>query len=318
MISPTHRRQAVARVKRQRPQVSERRACSVIGQARSTQRYTLKRPEKDKPVAKRMVELARQRPRFGYRRIARLLRREDGFREINVKRVQRLWKQQGLKVPQKKVKKRRLGSSEGGCIRHRPEHQDHVWCYDFVSDQTADGRTLKFLLIEDEYTRECLALEVDRRLRSGDVIETLRYLFEVRGAPRHIRSDNGSEFIARAVRSFLAASGVGTLYIEPGAPWENGYAESFASRFRDELLDRELFTSVKEAQVVCEDHRLDYNHHRPHSSLEYQTPAEFAAKCVTGWSGGASLAGPPVGAAPLPPAQPAGASSPLALTQPGT
>ena len=161
-------------------------------------------------------------------------------------------------------------------------------------------------------------MEVDRRLRSHDVIEVLRYLFEVRGTPKYIRSDNGPEFIAQAVRRFLAESNVQTLFIEPGAPWENGHAESFGSRFRDELLNRELFTSVREAKIVCEDHRLDYNHHRPHSSLGGMTPAEFAASCVAGWSDDASLAGPPVGATPLPPAQPATISTPRTLIQPGT
>ena len=310
MISPAHRRQAVDRVQREQPQVSERRACSVIGQPRSTQRHRPKQPEKDKPVVKRMLELVRERPRFGYRRIAKLLRRENAFRGINVKRVYRLWRAEGLKVPQKQVKKRRRGNSDGGCVRHRAEHKDHVWCYDFLSDQTEDGRPLKFLPIEDEFTRECLALEVDRRLRSHDVIEVLRYLFEVRGAPKYIRSDNGPEFIAKAVRRFLAESNVQTLFIEPGSPWENGYAESFGSRFRDELLDRELFTSVQEAKVVCEDHRLDYNHHRPHSSLGYMTPAEFAASCVVGRSHDASLAGPPP--------QPATNPCPRSPIQPGT
>ena len=308
----------MARVQRERPAVSERRACQVIGQARSTQRYAPQRPERDKPVVQRMLALVREHPRYGYRRITKLLRREAQFRQINEKRVHRLWRQEGLKVPKKQVKKRRLGTSAGGCVRHKPEHKDHVWCYDFLSDQTVDGRTLKFLPIEDEYTRECLALEVDRSIRGGDVVDVLRFLFEVRGAPRYIRSDNGPEFIATAVRRFLAASHVGTLYIEPGAPWQNGYAESFGSRFRDELLNRELFASVREAKVVCEDHRLHYNHHRPHSSLAYQTPAAFAAECVGGRSVGASLAGPPVAPPGLPPAQPAVASSPWTLIQPGT
>ena len=187
-------------------------------------------------------------------------------------------------MPQKQRKKRRLGCSANGCVRHRAEHIDHVWCYDFVSDQTTDGRTLKFLTLEDEYTREALAIEVERSITSTDLIETLRYLFEVRGAPQHIRSDNGPEFIAQALRRWLAESGVGTLYIAPGAPWENGFNESFNSRFRDELLNGELFTSLQEAKVVTEDYRLEYNHRRPHSSLGYQTPAEFAAACRAGYA----------------------------------
>ena len=217
----------------------------------------------------------RSHPRYGYRRIGALLRGE-GFR-VNRKRVHRLWRKEGLKVPKKQRKKRRLGSSEHGCVRHRAEHVNHVWCYDFVSDQTTDGRTLKFLTLEDEYTRECLALEVERSLTSREVIETLRYVFEVRGTPKFIRSDNGPEFIAQALRTWLAESGVETLYIEPGAPWENGYNESFNGRLRDELLDRELFTSMTEAKVVTEDYRMQYNHRRPHSSLGYQTPAVYAA-----------------------------------------
>jgi transposase InsO family protein len=229
-----------------------------------------------------MLDLVRRHPRYGYRRVWALLRRE-GFR-VNVKRIYRLWRKEGLKVPQKQRKKRRLGCSANGCVRHRAAHIDHVWCYDFVSDQTTDGRTLKFLTLEDEYTREALAIEAERSITSTDLIETLRYLFEVRGAPQHIRSDNGPEFIAQALRRWLAESGVGTLYIGPGAPWENGFNESFNSRLRDELLNGELFTSLPEAKVVTEDYRLEYNHRRPHSSLGYQTPAAFAAACRAGYA----------------------------------
>ena len=257
--------------------VSERRACQVIKQPRSTQRYAAREPDGERVLVQRMLALVRRHPRYGYRRVWALLRAE-GFR-VNVKRVYRLWRKEGLKVPQKQHKKRRLGCSANGCVRQRAEHVNHVWAHDFVSDQTADGRTLKFLTVEDEFTREALAIEVERSITSADVIETLRYLFEVRGAPRHIRSDNGPEFVARALREWLAESGVGTLYIEPGAPWENGFNESFNSRFRDELLNRKLFTSLTEAKVVTEDYRLEYNHRRPHSSLGYLTPARFAASC---------------------------------------
>jgi len=255
--------------------VSERRACKVAKQPRSTQRYAVKEHDGEKTLVQRMLTLVRRHPRYGYRRVWALLRME-GFR-VNVKRVYRLWRKAGLKVPKKQHRKRRLGCSANGCVRHRAEHVNHVWAYDFVSDQTADGRTLKFLTVEDEFTREALAIEVERSITSAELIDTLRYLFEVRGAPQHIRSDNGPEFIARALRQWLEDFGVGTLYIEPGAPWENGYNESFNSRLRDELLDRELFDSLLEAKVVTEDYRLDYNHHRPHSSLGYQTPAAFAA-----------------------------------------
>ena len=233
----------------------------------------------------RIKELAREHPRYGYRRITALLRREGW--SVNRKRVHRLWRREGLKVPQVQRKRRRLGHSENSCIRRRSERPNHVWSYDFLYDQTADGRQLKILPIVDEYTRECLTIEVERGMDSEDVVSTLEYLFEIRGEPEHIRSDNGSEFIAEAVRSWLARRGSKTLYIEPGSPWENAYSETFNSRLRDELLDREMFETLKEAKVIIEDHRLDYNRRRPHSSLGYQTPAEFAAACVG--SGVASL-----------------------------
>lgn len=275
MVSPARRRDAVKDAQTT-CKVSERRACEVIDQPRSTQRYVAKTRDDDAPLVKRMHEHVRRHPRYGYRRVWALLRR-DGFR-VNRKRVWRLWRKEGFKVPRKVRKKRRLGSSAGGVVRHRATHPDHVWCYDFVSDQTIDGRTLKMLTLEDEFTRECLAIEVGRSFTSREVIDTLRYLFEVRGAPEHLRSDNGPEFIARALREWLESAGSKTLYIEPGAPWENAYGESFNGRLRDEVLNRELFTSLQEAKVVLEDYRLEYNHHRPHSALAYQTPAAFAAK----------------------------------------
>ncbi len=275
--------------------VSQRRACRVLRQARSTQRYAARTGDDEKPLTQRMLVLARRHPRYGYRRIWALLR-GDGFR-VNVKRVYRLWRKEGLKVPRKQRKRRRLGHSGNGCVRHRAEHINHVWCYDFVSDQTVDGRTVKFLTIEDEYTRECLAIEVERSITSREVIETLRYVFEVRGTPEHIRSDNGPEFIAKTLRRWLAESGVKTLYIEPGAPWQNGFNESFNGKLRDELLNGELFTSLQEAKMVTEDYRMEYNHRRPHSSLGYLAPAEFAAQ-----RGAAVVAASLGGAAPKPPA----------------
>jgi transposase InsO family protein len=278
----------VARV-RQELDVSERRACRALGQPRSTQRYQVRRRDDEGLLVKRMHELARQHPRHGYRMITGWLRAE-GWR-VNHKRVRRLWRREGLKVSRKQRKKRRLGSSCGGLERYRAMHMDHVWTWDFIHDRTEDGRPLKWLSVVDEYTRECLALEVGRSLRSGEVIDVLIELLHVRGVPGHIRSDNGPEFIAKALRDWLERAGVKTLYIEPGAPWENGYAESFHSRLRDELLDRELFTSLAEARHLGTQWRLEYNHRRPHSSLGYRTPAAFAA----------SLAGPPLrlGAAPL-------------------
>jgi transposase InsO family protein len=225
----------------------------------------------------RIEELAREHPRCGYRRITALPRREGW--SVNRKRVHRLWRREGPRVPQIQRKRRRLGTSENGCARHRAERPDQVWSYDFVMDQTADGRRLKVLPIVDESTRECLAIEAERSIKAHDVVSTLEYLFEVRGVPGHIRSDNGPEFVAEAVKGWLARRGAETLYIEPGSPWENAYSETFNSRLRDELLDREVFETLKEAKVLPEDHRPDYNHRRPHSSLGYRTPAEFAAAC---------------------------------------
>jgi putative transposase len=275
MVSPTRRREAVQQTQTTL-EVSERRACQVLRQPRSTQRYQRRDPDRNRPLVKRMLELVRRHPRYGYRRVTALLKHEGW--KVNRKRVHRLWRKEGLKVSQKRRKRRRLGHSGNGVVRHRAECIDHVWCYDFVKDQTTDGRPLKFLPIEDEYTRECLALEVARSITAKDVIETLAYLFEVRGAPRFIRSDNGPEFIATAIREWLKESGVQTLYIEPGSPWQNAYSESFNSRFRDELLNGELFTSLTEARVLSDNYQSEYNHRRPHSSLDYQTPAAFAAR----------------------------------------
>jgi len=239
-----------------------------------------------------MLELSRQHPRYGYRFVWALLRGE-GFK-INRKRVYRLWRREGLKVPAKQHKKRRLGTSENGIVHHRAIHADHVWTWDFIHDRTEDGRALKWLSIVDEFTRECLALEVRRSFKSGDVIDVLKELLLIRGTPEHIRSDNGSEFIAQAIKAWLGGAQVNTLYIAPGSPWENGYAESFHSRLRDELLESEMFRCLAEAKMLSEQWRLEYNHRRPHSSLGYVAPAVFAA----------SRAGPAVGASPLPPPRP--------------
>ncbi len=229
-------------------------------------------------MIERMLVLSMENPRYGYRRVWALLRREG--RHVNKKRVYRLWREEGLKVPNKQRKRRRLsGTSENGCTRRRAEHKDHVWSYDFVMDATEDGRRLKMMPVVDEYTRECLALEVERSITAEDVVRTLAALFEERGEPAFIRSDNGPEFIAVAVKRWLAASRVKTLYIEPGSPWENAYAETFISRFGDELLKREEFSSLLEAKVLVEEYRNHYNHQRPHSALGYRTPGELAASC---------------------------------------
>ena len=245
-----------------------------------------------------MLELARAHPRYGYRRIWALLRSEG--RRINVKRIHRLWRKEGLKVPQKQHKKRRLGSSANGIVRHRAGGIDHVWCWDFVKDQTIDSRPLKFLPIEDEFTRECLSIDVARSITAKDAIATLKELFIIRGTPKFIRSDNGPEFIAKAIREWFEQSNVGTLYIAPGSPWENAYSESFNGKFRDEFLNREMFTSLREARLITEDYRLEYNHRRPHSSLDYMTPAAFAAAHVRGRAGATPLRLAPLASAPSP------------------
>ena len=257
--------------------MSQRRVCRVLGQPRSTQRQTPKAKEEEERLVRRMLELVGRHPRYGYRRIWALLRRE-GWR-VNRKRVYRLWRKQGLKVPRKQRKKRRLGSGVNSCVRRPAEHKDHVWAWDFLHDRTSDGRALKWFTLVDEYTRECLALEVRRGMTAGAVKEALAGVVRDRGAPRHIRSDNGPEFIAQAIRSWTAQAGLETLYIEPGAPWQNGYAESFNSKVRDELLNAEEFANLLEARVLAKEWRRDYNQFRPHSSLGYRTPAEYGETC---------------------------------------
>ena len=207
-----------------------------------------------------------------------MLLRREGW-QVNRKRVYRLWRQQGLKVPRKQRKKRRLGHSGNSCVRRPAEHKDHVWTWDFLHDRSSDGRPLKWFTLIDEYTRECLALEVDGGMTASAVKAVLAGVLRERGVPVHIRSNNGSEFIAKAIRSWMTAAGWETLYIAPGAPWENGYAESFNSKVRDELLNAEEFGSVLEAKVLAKEWRQEYNHVRPHSSLGYRTPAEFGEMC---------------------------------------
>ncbi len=256
---------------RQRLDVSQRRACRVLGQPRSTQRRQPHVPGDEARLVTRMEELASQYGRYGYRRITAMLRIE-GWR-VNHKRVERLWRREGLKVPKKQPKRGRLWLNDGSCVRLRPLWKDHVWAYDFVHDRTHDGRPLRMLTLVDEYTRECLAIDVARRMTSEDVLERLTDLFIHRGVPDHIRSDNGAEFTSKAVRDWLAKVGVKTLFIEPGSPWENGYVESFNGKLRDELLAREIFYTLLEAKVLIERWRQEYNWIRPHSALGYRPPA---------------------------------------------
>jgi putative transposase len=262
----------------QKMELSERRACDVLEQPRMTQRYKPRHPDRDKPLIAAMKRLAGRHTRYGYRFITAKLRQEGWC--VNHKRVQRLWAKEGLQVPYRRKIKKSQGNSDNSCSAKRSEHINHVWTYDFIDDQTEDGRKLKFLTVLDEYTRESPAIEVGRSIRAGDVIDVLEYLFIVRGVPRFIRSDNGPEFIADAIKKWLADNHVETLYIAPGSPWENGYIESFHARLRDDFLDREVFHSVREAKVLVESWRQEYNNHRPHSGLGYMTPAAFAAGCI--------------------------------------
>jgi putative transposase len=254
--------------------VSERRACSVLGQSRSTQRHEPRVKDDEAALRQRIVELACEYGRYGYRRITALLRQE-GWR-VNRKRVGRIWRQEGLKVPGKQPKRGRLWLTDGSCIRLRPERVNHVWSYDFVHDRTYSGRAYRLLTVLDEWPRECLAIEADRQLNSERVLACLVRLFVERGVPDYIRSDNGAEFTAHAVRDWLGRVGVRTLFIEPGSPWENGYIESFNGKLRDELLNGEIFYTLKEAQVLIERWRRHYNEVRPHSALGYRPPAPEA------------------------------------------
>ena len=218
-----------------------------------------------------VIGLARSFGRYGYKRITGLLQMAGW--SVNAKRVQRIWRAEGLKVPRRQPKRGRLWLNDGSCIRLRPEHANHVWAYDFVAETTHDGRKLRLLTVVDEYTRECLTIRVERRMTANDVLWVLADLFLEYGIPEHIRSDNGPEFVAKAVREWLAELGVTTLFIEPGSPWENGYIESFNSKLRDELLNGELFYTLQEAQILIAGWRRLYNGLRPHSSLGQRPPA---------------------------------------------
>ncbi|AOJ94784.1 insertion element protein [Burkholderia aenigmatica] len=254
--------------------VSERFACKVLGQHRSTQRKKPQGRPDEEALTSDIIRLASRYGRYGYRRITAMLRSEGWT--VNAKRVERIWRREGLKVPQKQPKKGRLWLNDGSCIRLWPEYPNHVWSYDFVEGRTHDGRKFRMLNIIDEFTRECMAIRIARKLNSTDVIDALSDLFILRGVPGHVRSDNGPEFIAKAVREWIVAVGAKTAFIEPGSPWENGYCESFNSKLRDELLNGEIFYSLAEAKVIIEAWRRYYNTERPHSSLGYKPPAPEA------------------------------------------
>ena len=251
--------------------ISERRVCRVIDQPRSTQRHTSVIRNDEGRLRAEIVRLALKYGRYGYRRITALLQREGW--QVNHKRVERIWREEGLRIPKRQPKRGRLWLNDGSCVRFRPTHRNHVWSYDFVADRTHDGRSLKMLTVIDEYSRECLAIMVERGLKSDDVLDCLTELFVRHGVPEYIRSDNGSEFTAKVVRRWLSHMGVQTLYIEPGSPWENGYNESFNGKFRDELLSGEIFYTLREAKILIEKWRFEYNTFRPHSSLNNRPPA---------------------------------------------
>jgi transposase InsO family protein len=276
--------------------VSERRACRVLGQHRSTQRKIPTRPDDEAALTADIISLATQYGRYGYRRITAMLHRAGWV--VNRKRVERIWRREGLKVPHKQPKRGRLWCNENSCIRLRPEHPNHVWSYDFVQDRTHNGKSFRMLNIIDEFTRECLTIRIGRKLKAVDVIDVLSDLFILRGVPGHIRSDNGPEFIAKAVREWIAAVGARTAYIMPGSPWENGYCESFNSKLRDELLNGEIFYTLEEARVVIEGWRQHYNTVRPHSALGYRPPAPAAVLWPAAHPGPASPATPAVAPTP--------------------
>ena len=250
---------------------SERRACKALGVLRSVQRYHKRRPNDEAQLRKDITRLALKYGRYGYKRITALLRTE-GWR-VNHKRVERIWREEGLKVPQRQKKRGRLYLNDGSVIRLRPCWKNHVWSYDFVAERLSNGKKIRMLTVVDEYTRKCLAIRVGYGLKSDDVLDVISDLFITEGLPDFIRSDNGSEFTAKPLKDWLHKLGIKTAYIEPGSPWENGYNESFNGRLRDELLNGEVFYTLKEAQVLVEQWRNHYNHVRPHSSLGYRPPA---------------------------------------------
>jgi len=251
--------------------VSERFACRVLDQHRSTQRKAPETADDEAALTAAIIDWARQYGRYGYRRVTALLRAEGWA--CNHKRVERIWRREGLRVPARQPKRGRLWLNDGSCVRLRPEKPNDVWAYDFVEDRTRDGRKIRMLNVVDEFTRECLCIRVGRKLGSAEVIDVLADLFIARGTPGYIRSDNGPEFVATAVKGWITGIGAKTAYIEPGSPWENGYVESFNGKLRDELLNMEVFNTLLEAKVLIEQWRVHYNTVRPHSSLGYRPPA---------------------------------------------
>ena len=250
---------------------SERWICRALGISRSSLRYVPEPRSDEGPLRAAIIGLAAQYGRYGYRQVTGLLWAEGW--DISRSRVERIWKQEGLRVPQKQPKRGRLWLADGSCLRLRPQHKNHVWSWDFVMDRTHDGRVLKILTLIDEYTKEALAIHVARRIRASDVIDILADVMVERGIPDYLRSDNGPEMVAKILRNWLSRVGTKTAYIMPGSPWENGYCESFNGKLRNELLNGEIFYTLKEAQVITEQWRWHYNRIRPNSALGYRPPA---------------------------------------------
>ncbi|MGH7860752.1 MAG: IS3 family transposase [Candidatus Dormibacteraceae bacterium] len=275
ILGPARRRDAVSHL-RERFGVSERRACRAVGQHRATQR---RRPRPvlapEEQLRRRLNEISETWPRYGFRRAWALLRQE-GWR-VNRKRVQRLWREEGLRVPASRTKRRRVGESTVPAQRLRAERPNHVWALDFLFDATSDGRPIKVLTVCDEFTRESIGGHLARSITADDVVLVLDAATSERGAPEYVRMDNGPEMIAATIRDWCRQSSIGTVYIEPGSPWQNPFVESFNGRARDELFAREIFDSVLEARVLYQDWRDVYNRVRPHSSLGFVPPAVFAA-----------------------------------------
>ncbi|TXM53498.1 IS3 family transposase, partial [Methylobacterium sp. WL120] len=291
LLSPARRRACVEHIMRTMT-VSERRACRALGQHRSTQRKVPRGRDDEEALTADLTALAEKYGRYGYRKISALLKAAGWF--VNDKRVERIWRREGLKVPARQPKRGRIWDNDGSCVRLRPEHRNHVWSYDFVEARTHDGRKIRMLNVVDEFTHECLAIRVARKLKATDVIDVLSDLFILRGVPGHIRSDNGPEFVAKAVQAWITGVGAKTAYITPGSPWENGYVESFNARLRDELLNGEIFYTLREAQVVIESWRRHYNGVRPHASLGYRPPApEVFMPAFSAWPAALARPAPP-------------------------
>lgn len=272
-MSPQAKRKAVQHLVTEED-YSQRRACQLVEISRSSARYSPKPRPEETAFKEQVRQLAHEHPNYGYRRITAILRREGS--SINHKRVQRIWQSEGLQLPRRKPRKRRCGPR--GEVIHKAQHRNHVWSYDFLEEHTVKGKRLRILAVIDEFTRECLALLVDRSITSNEVVDLLDWLFLVYGKPQHIRSDNGPELVAKKVRRWLAKRDCQTIYISPGSPWENAYIESFIGKFRKECVDRYLFYTLKETRRIVEDWRQEYNHYRPHSSLDYLPPSAFAAQ----------------------------------------